>query len=111
MYRGICTIPDYMLSYSAPVNLPEDEVEVKLCLLQHFWSIVEAEECEDVHCAVKTLDSAAPVPTAWHSASSAHHHARSMNPRTTPLPKVLGPSVKRLHCLVPRQTLWCSPSS
>uniref|UniRef100_A0A3B4FPV1 Calcium-binding protein 7-like n=1 Tax=Pundamilia nyererei TaxID=303518 RepID=A0A3B4FPV1_9CICH len=26
MYRGICTIPD-ILSYSAPVNLPEDEVE------------------------------------------------------------------------------------
>ncbi|CAG08147.1 unnamed protein product [Tetraodon nigroviridis] len=26
MYRGMCTIPD-ILSYSAPVNLPEDEVE------------------------------------------------------------------------------------
>ncbi|XP_016107422.1 calcium-binding protein 7-like [Sinocyclocheilus grahami] len=26
MYRGICTIPD-ILSYRAPVNLPEDEVE------------------------------------------------------------------------------------
>ena len=29
MYRGICTIPD-ILSYSAPVNLPEDEVEGKM---------------------------------------------------------------------------------
>lgn len=26
MYRGVCAIPD-ILSYSAPVNLPEDEVE------------------------------------------------------------------------------------
>lgn len=25
MYRGMCTIPDIL--YSAPVNLPEDEVE------------------------------------------------------------------------------------
>ncbi|XP_068576784.1 proline dehydrogenase 1, mitochondrial [Cebidichthys violaceus] len=33
MYRGICTIPDML--YSAPVNLPEDEVEaikLSLCL-------------------------------------------------------------------------------
>ncbi|TNN28579.1 Calcium-binding protein 7 [Liparis tanakae] len=26
MYRGVCTVPD-LLAYSAPVNLPEDEVE------------------------------------------------------------------------------------
>lgn len=29
MYRGIYTIPD-ILSYQAPVNLPEDEVEGEL---------------------------------------------------------------------------------
>lgn len=29
MYRGVCTIPD-ILSYRAPVNLPEDEVEGEL---------------------------------------------------------------------------------
>lgn len=28
MYRGLCSLPD-ILSYDAPVNLPEDEVEGK----------------------------------------------------------------------------------
>lgn len=39
MYRGICTIPD-ILSYSAPVNLPEDEVEGEMpffFVLFFFW--------------------------------------------------------------------------
>ena len=47
MYRGICTIPD-ILSYSAPVNLPEDEVEGEIlstcsCMYLRLRVFVEVE--------------------------------------------------------------------
>lgn len=43
MYRGICTIPD-ILSYSAPVNLPEDEVEGEMLPVRVYLSVFAAGE-------------------------------------------------------------------
>lgn len=43
MYRGICTIPD-ILSYSAPVNLPEDEVEGEMLPVRVYLRVFEAGE-------------------------------------------------------------------
>lgn len=43
MYRGICTIPD-ILSYSAPVNLPEDEVEGEMLPVRVYLRVFKAGE-------------------------------------------------------------------
>lgn len=43
MYRGICTIPD-ILSYSAPVNLPEDEVEGEMAPVGVYPRVLRAGE-------------------------------------------------------------------
>lgn len=43
MYRGICTIPD-ILSYSAPVNLPEDEVEGEMLPVRVYLRVFVAGE-------------------------------------------------------------------
>lgn len=43
MYRGICTIPD-ILSYSAPVNLPEDEVEGEMLPVRVYLRVFVAAE-------------------------------------------------------------------
>lgn len=43
MYRGICTIPD-ILSYSAPVNLPEDEVEGEILPVRVYLRVFVAGE-------------------------------------------------------------------
>jgi len=64
MYRGICTIPD-ILSYSAPVNLPEDEVEGEMtgCPFRvdprAFGAPGHRRRCSPLTgCAVSTMDSA-----------------------------------------------------
>lgn len=45
MYRGICTIPD-ILSYSTPVNLPEDEVEGEMLPARAYLRLFVAGELQ-----------------------------------------------------------------